>query len=78
MLLRPSARRPDPREALTVPQESELVVRRPGFSVPFNVNALLPLYRTASPESQPLVQSLQEKAQEVAATLQRLLAPQTS
>ena len=52
-----------------------LVVRRLGFSVPFSVNALLPLYRPALPEAQPLVQSLQEQAQEVTATLQRLLAP---
>ena len=55
-----------------------LVVRRLGFSVPFSVNALLPLYRPALPEAQPLVQSLQEQAQEVTATLQRLLAPQAS
>lgn len=53
-------------------------MHRPGFSVPFNFNALLPRYRPALPEGQPLVRSLQEQAQEVTATLQRLLAAQAS
>ena len=53
---------------------SGLVVRRLGFSVPFSINALLPLYRPALPEAQPLVQSLEAQAQEVTAALQRLLS----
>jgi hypothetical protein len=50
-----------------------LVVRRLGFSVPFSVNALLPLYRPTLPEAQPLVQSLQAQAKEVSARLHHLL-----
>ena len=53
---------------------SGLVVRRLGFSVPFSINALLPLYRPALPEAQPLLQSLEAQAQEVTAALQRLLS----
>ncbi len=51
-----------------------LAVRRLGFSVPFSVNALLPLHRPALPEAQPLVQSLQAQAKEVTARLHRLLS----
>jgi DNA-binding transcriptional LysR family regulator len=50
-----------------------LAVRRLAFSVPFSVNALLPLYRTALPETQPLVQSLQAQAQEATHRLHSLL-----
>ncbi len=52
---------------------SGLVVRRLGFSVPFSSNALLPLYRTALPEAQPLLHCLQAQAGEVTTALQRLL-----
>lgn len=76
MLRRHSARRPDPREAHTVPQKPGLVVRRLAFSVPFSVNALLPLYRPALPEAQPLVQALMAEATAASAQLQDRLAPQ--
>ncbi len=54
---------------------SGLVVRRLGFSVPFSINALLPLVppslaRSAAAGASPL----KAQAQEVTAALQRLLS----
>lgn len=50
---------------------ARLVWRPLAFSIPFRVQALLPLHRPALPEVQPLLQALQEEA----AALARRLAP---
>ena len=40
----------------------QLVVRRLAFSIAFSVTALLPLYRTALPEVEPMLQALRSEA----------------
>lgn len=52
-----------------------LVVRQLEFSVPFSVSALLPLYRPALPEVQPLVDALKAQAREAGTRLRALLNP---
>lgn len=50
-----------------------LVVRRLAFSIPFSVTALLPLYRAALPEVEPMLQALRSEAAQITAQLHALV-----
>lgn len=62
----------NPLTALTAAVSGRLVVRRLAFSIPFSVAAVLPLYRPALPEVEPMLHALRAQAAEMERQLQAL------